>query len=106
LWAVHNDDTRWPQPDIFVPERHLDATGKFVSSPHIIPFSIGGRQCLGEQMAKMEMFMFLVSLVQRFELETDPNEAALPDIESGTNGLSFVPVHFKIVAKELQHDCC
>ena len=70
-------------------------------SPHIIPFSIGGHQCLGEQMAKMEMFMFLVSLVQRFELGPFPKETILPDIESGTNGLAFVPVHFNIVAKEL-----
>ena len=100
MWAVHNDETIWPEPEKFRPERHLDEKRKFQPSPHVIPFSIGGRLCLGEQMARMEIFMFLVTLVQRFDFGPDPHETSLPDIESGTNGLAFVPAHFKTVAIE------
>lgn len=100
LWAVHNDSARWPEPEKFRPERHLDENGKFVPSPYIIPFSAGGRRCLGEQMARMEVFKFLVTIAQAFQLEKDPNDKDLPDIDLGSNGIIFVPHAFKIVAKD------
>ena len=100
LWAVHNDEKLWPEPHKFDPERHLDNEGNFVRSPYIIPFGLGARQCLGEQMARMEVFTFLVTLVQHFKFDPDPNDNSLPDIESGSNGLAFVAKHFNIVANE------
>ena len=45
----------------------------------MIPFWVGPRHCLGEQLARMEIFIFLVSLVQRFKFLPDPNEDKLPD---------------------------
>uniref|UniRef100_H2Z9F6 Uncharacterized protein n=1 Tax=Ciona savignyi TaxID=51511 RepID=H2Z9F6_CIOSA len=72
LWAVHNDPEEWDEPNKFKPERHLDAGGNFVQLKHVIPFSVGPRHCLGEQLARMEVFIFLVSLVQKFEFLPDP----------------------------------
>ncbi|XP_078485405.1 cytochrome P450 2U1-like [Ciona intestinalis] len=67
LWAVHNNPDVWDEPSKFKPERHLDDKGNFVQSKHVIPFSIGPRHCLGEQLARMEYFIYLVSMVQKFE---------------------------------------
>ena len=100
LWAVHNDEKLWPEPHKFDPERHLDNEGKFVYSQYIIPFGLGARQCLGEQMARMEVFTFLVTLVQHFRFGPDPNVDFLPDIDWGSNGLTFVPKDFKTVVTE------
>ena len=101
FWAVHNDETLWKKPEIFNPDRFLDEKGNFVRSSQVIPFSVGPRYCLGELLARMETFIFLVSLVQRFEFLPDPNEDKLPDIDNGSNGALFVAKHFKLVAKEL-----
>uniref|UniRef100_H2YMP4 Uncharacterized protein n=1 Tax=Ciona savignyi TaxID=51511 RepID=H2YMP4_CIOSA len=67
LWAVHNNPDVWDEPNKFKPERHLDDKGNFVQSNHVIPFSVGPRHCLGEKLARMEVFIYLVSLVQKFE---------------------------------------
>ena len=100
FWAVHNDETFSEKPEIFNPDRFLDEEGNFVRSPHVIPFSVGPRHCLGEQLARIEVFIFLVSIVSRFELLPDPEGNELPDI-SGSNAFVFVPKPYKLVAKEI-----
>jgi cytochrome P450 len=47
-----------PDNEIFRPERFLDASGALRKDDHWIPFSIGKRQCLGETLAKVELYLF------------------------------------------------
>ncbi|XP_002120711.5 cytochrome P450 2U1-like [Ciona intestinalis] len=101
LWAVHNDPDVWDEPSKFKPERHLDEKGNFVQSKHVIPFSVGPRHCLGEQLARMEIFIFLVSMVQKFEFLPDPNEPQLSEVQQGVSGFMCVPHPFKQIAKEV-----
>uniref|UniRef100_H2YS89 Uncharacterized protein n=1 Tax=Ciona savignyi TaxID=51511 RepID=H2YS89_CIOSA len=101
LWAVHNNPDVWDEPNKFKPERHLDDKGNFVQSNHVIPFSVGPRHCLGEQLARMEIFIYLVSLVQKFEFLPDPDATELPDIENGSYGPICAPKPFKMVAREV-----
>ena len=100
LWAVHNDPNLWKNPEIFNPERFLDEQGNFINSNYVIPFSIGPRYCLGEQLARMEVFIFLVGMVQKFEFLPDPASKTLPTIDDGSLGTVFVPIPYQIVAKE------
>ena len=100
IWAVHNEPTLWKKPEIFNPERFLDKQGNFISSNYVIPFSVGPRHCLGEQVAKMEVFIFLVGLVQKFEFLPNPNAKTLPTIDDGSPGAAFIPLPYQIVAKE------
>ena len=101
MWALHNDPNVWEEPDQFRPERFLDTDEKFVLSNQVIPFSLGSRRCMGEQLAKMEVFIFLVSMVQKFEILPDPEAEKLPEINEGINGTAFAPYPYRIVAKEL-----
>ena len=100
LWAVHNDAKLWKNPEKFRPERFLDEQGNFVSSNYVIPFSIGPRHCLGEQLARIKMFIIFVGMVQRFEFFPDPNAKALPNIEDGIHGLEFIPKPYTVVVNE------
>ncbi|XP_076802018.1 cytochrome P450 2U1-like [Clavelina lepadiformis] len=101
IWAVHNDPEYWEEPETFKPERFINEKGEFVSSSHVIPFSVGPRFCLGEQLARMEIFLFLVSMVQKFEFLPDPEAKELPDIDDGVKGVGFIPHSFRLVAKQM-----
>uniref|UniRef100_A0A8C5QY04 Vitamin D 25-hydroxylase n=2 Tax=Leptobrachium leishanense TaxID=445787 RepID=A0A8C5QY04_9ANUR len=68
LYSVHFDEKYWNNPEVFYPERFLDSNGQFVRKEAFVPFSLGRRHCLGEQLARMEMFLFFTSLLQRFHL--------------------------------------
>ena len=54
---------------MFRPQRFLDEAGNVKRDEHFIPFSVGKRQCLGETLAKTELFLFFTALVQQYRSE-------------------------------------
>eukprot|EP00058_Branchiostoma_floridae_P005313 XP_002590801.1 hypothetical protein BRAFLDRAFT_114435 [Branchiostoma floridae] len=97
LWSVHMDPQLFPEPNTFQPERFLDQDGNFVKHEALIPFSMGHRVCLGEQLAKMELFMLFVSLMQRFTFNL-PEGAPEPSMLGKLGGLINVPFPFELCA--------
>lgn len=80
-------------------DRFLDENGNRVysPSPSFLPFGAGIRVCLGEALAKMEVFLFLSWILQRFTLEV-PEGDPLPDLE-GKFGVVIQVKQFKVIAK-------
>ena len=95
-WAMHYDERYWNAPHEFKPERWLDDNKCFTPVQRsYLPFSAGRRGCLGESMAKTELFLILSQLMYRYKVIQAPNKP-LPPLE-GTFGLVHSPVDFDIV---------
>ncbi|XP_047680243.1 vitamin D 25-hydroxylase isoform X3 [Panthera pardus] len=96
LYSVHFDEKYWRNPEIFYPERFLDSSGYFAKKEALVPFSLGRRHCLGEQLARMEMFLFFTTLLQRFHLHF-PHEL-VPDLKPRL-GMTLQPQPYLICAE-------
>merc|ERR1712150_282253 len=71
------DPCAFPEPTRFLPERFLttdkDGTRILQKNKQNIPFGIGKRVCLGESLARMELFIFLVMMLQRLNFDLPDN---------------------------------
>uniref|UniRef100_A0A8D2J5S7 Cytochrome P450 1A n=1 Tax=Varanus komodoensis TaxID=61221 RepID=A0A8D2J5S7_VARKO len=69
-WQVNHDPKLWKDPCDFSPERFLSADGTGISRNEVekvLLFGLGKRRCLGENIGKWEIFLFLTTLVQTLE---------------------------------------
>ncbi|TRZ03607.1 hypothetical protein DNTS_013845, partial [Danionella cerebrum] len=98
LWSLHHDEKEWKNPELFDPGRFLNEEGDGLCSPSAsyLPFGAGVRVCLGEALAKMELFLFLAWILQRFTLEV-PTGQPLPELQ-GKFGVVLQPKRFKVTA--------
>ncbi|XP_043861561.1 cytochrome P450 2K6-like [Dromiciops gliroides] len=98
LTSVLQDQTQWEKPYSFNPQHFLTVEGKFVKRDAFLPFSAGWRMCAGESLAKMELFLFFTSLLQKFIFHPPPGVSNMdldltPDI-----GFTLRPMPHKICA--------
>ncbi|XP_076811822.1 cytochrome P450 2J4-like [Clavelina lepadiformis] len=95
IYAAHFDPLTWQNPQQFNPNRHIDRDGKFVYSPKVIPFSLGSRACTGEHLARMEVFLVFVGILQKFTIISGtPN---LPSLNEGRFGFLYGTKPYKVI---------
>ncbi|XP_075686416.1 cytochrome P450 2W1-like [Rhinoderma darwinii] len=70
--SVLNDETQWETPKQYNPNHFLDADGNFLKKDAFYPFSKGRRVCAGESLARMELFLFITGMLQKFTFTPPP----------------------------------
>ncbi|XP_054907667.1 cytochrome P450 2J6-like isoform X2 [Poeciliopsis prolifica] len=79
LTSVLREEGQWKFPHEFNPENFLNEQGEFVKPEAFMPFSAGSRICLGEGLARMELFLIMVTLLRKFKFIW-PEDAGEPDL--------------------------
>lgn len=97
IWSVHHDPSVWEDCEEFKPERFLDETGtKICRQDEMLAFSVGRRNCLGEGLAQMELFIFFTHLLHQFTF-TKEDKSTQPNFK-GVVGALLLAEPFKLRA--------
>ena len=93
------DPEYWGDPEIFRPERFLDPhTGLVIRKERFVPFGFGKRVCMGESLAKAELFLFTAILIKNVVVKK-PENNPVPDTRNDIAGLTRSPKPFYIKIK-------
>ncbi|XP_068106951.1 cytochrome P450 2G1-like [Hyperolius riggenbachi] len=95
LCTVLRDPSQFSTPNKFNPEHFLDEAGGFKKSDAFMPFSTGKRICLGEGLARMELFLFLTTILQNFTLSSE-TKFTEEDIAPRMTGFANLPINYQL----------
>jgi len=100
FFLIHRDPRYWENPNTLYPEHFLDAEGKLSQKNEaFMPFSLGKRACLGESLARMEIYLFTTALLHRFRIEQVPGDDLKDEPMNDQIGLNF-PKPYKVIFRK------
>lgn len=89
------DEDIFPNADKFEPERYLEADRKTLQKDmanKVIPFGMGKRMCLGENLARMQIFLIGATMLRNYKFTVIPGTEK-PTLEPIVS-LTTSPQHF------------
>lgn len=89
--AMLSSNSEYEKPMEFIPERYMK-NGKIVTPDSFMPFGFGKHRCLGETLARANVFLFVATLLQKFTFSVLPNH---PPTEEFRDGVTPGPRPFK-----------
>ncbi|XP_012228131.1 cytochrome P450 306a1 [Linepithema humile] len=93
-YAIHTDSSYWQDPLSFRPERFITDEGALAKPKAFLPFQTGKRMCVGDELARMMLFLFAARILHSFAIST-PSGAHI-DLE-GECGITLVPKPHRLV---------
>ena len=100
IGGIMKDPIDFPNPEKFDPERFLsqnsDGTMKFTPHLKVVPFGIGKRRCLGEVLARVTLYKFFTSIIQKFQIVSGQDKPVL-DESNGAFIQSPLPYKLKFL---------
>ncbi|KAL3450522.1 cytochrome P450 [Aspergillus insuetus] len=98
-YVAHRDESVFPDPEVFRPERWLGEEGKQLQ-PYFITFSAGARGCIGRNISYLEQTILLASVIHRYDVELES-----PDFEqSWYEHFNMVPGPLPLRIRRRQHE--
>nr|XP_042906022.1 cytochrome P450 2H1 isoform X1 [Parasteatoda tepidariorum] len=80
VWSCHHDPNIYENPEKFDPTRFIPENGKQRPElPNI--FGVGKRACIGEGFAMAQVFLFLATIIQNFQLSNPKQHEKVPLFE-------------------------
>ena len=82
IMAIHHDARFWgPDAAQFNPARFAGGPARAARHPlAFIPFGLGSRMCVGQNLARLEAKLTMAILLQRFEIRASPNYVHAPTV--------------------------
>ena len=72
-YTLHRHPQFWQRPDAFEPERWVN-DGKGMHKYQYLPFSVGGRKCIGDHFAMLEAALVLATILPQVQLSLVPGQ--------------------------------
>jgi cytochrome P450 len=69
IWAMTNDEEKYPEPHKFMPERFMNPDGTINSDDTILAFGFGRRVCVGQHFAGASVWRTIAALLAAFSIE-------------------------------------
>uniref|UniRef100_A0A0N4Z7N3 Cytochrome P450 n=1 Tax=Parastrongyloides trichosuri TaxID=131310 RepID=A0A0N4Z7N3_PARTI len=91
LYNIHHNDKSFIHGDIIIPDRFISPdTGKLSKEllVKLIPFGLGPRKCIGEEIMIMELFLLLTNIVKYYNIK-----------KYDDNNIDTIHYHFNSTAK-------
>ena len=92
------DPEYWGDPETFRPARFLVKdrdSFRLEKKEQFIPFGFGKRACMGENMAKAELFLFVTGILQRLNVKKSKNHP-VPSEKNVYYGFTLAPEPFYV----------
>lgn len=93
-WAIHTDPSYWSNPRKLEPERFIAENGSFVKPEAFLPFQCGKRMCVGDELARMMLFLFAGRIIRTFVVSVPIDEPVKLD---GDCGITLVPKPHRLI---------
>ncbi|KAF2443306.1 cytochrome P450 [Karstenula rhodostoma CBS 690.94] len=108
VWALHNNDSRFPNPRAFDPSRYAHDTHSAFEAAHAADFAkrdhytfgAGRRSCQGMHIAERSLFLAIARLLWAFDFRMAKDDAGndiVPDADALTDGVLVRPEGFPVV---------
>ena len=61
----------WKKPEKFCPDNFLEKSGKLTTNEAFVPYGMGPRVCLGQNLADLELKVAMCEIIRKFRITSD-----------------------------------
>lgn len=97
-YSLHRDPQQWKNPEEFNPERFIGDNATFHKYAYL-PFGLGPRKCVAQQMAIIEAKLALLHIVRDFRFEVCPQTQAQLEHVNQFDFNALKEVHLRVVRR-------